>query len=81
MAASPKGLREEAGIAHAFDASAEAARDLVACLPGVAPGDEGVIAVICGALLEIEAQQGAAAAMAVVEQMSMCVGARRLGDG
>jgi hypothetical protein len=73
------------GIAGDFTAEAarpsDAARELVACLPALGRGDRDLVAVICGALLDLDGEHGAETAMAVVEQMAMVVGARRLGDG
>ena len=55
--------------------------DLIACLAGLTEVEKTVVSVISGTLLSIEAEQGPAAALAVLEQITMVLGARRLGDG
>ena len=55
--------------------------ELIACLAGLTDVEKTVVSVICGTLLSIEAEQGPAAALAVLEQITMVLGARRLGDG
>ena len=59
----------------------DAARDLAGCLPHLCEGDRRLLSVVCGVLMEVEAEQDPSAAMAVLEQMAMVVGARRPGDG
>ena len=55
--------------------------ELIACLGGLTDVEKTVVSVICGTLLNVETEHGAAAAMALVEQITMVLGARRLGDG
>ena len=55
--------------------------ELIACLDGLTDIEKTVVSVLCGTLLSVEAEHGAASAMAVVEQITMVLGARRLGDG
>ena len=57
------------------------AEELIACLAGLTEVERTVVSVICGTLLAVEHEQGADAAMAVIEQVTMTLGARRLGDG
>ena len=72
------------GIASLFpsevDRSTES-EELVSCLAGLTDIEKTVVSVICGTLLSIETQHGSATAMALVEQITMVLGARRLGDG
>ena len=55
--------------------------ELIACLAGLTDIEKTVVSVICGTLLSVEAEHGAPAALALVEQITMVLGARRLGDG
>ena len=55
--------------------------DLIACLAGLTEVEKTVVSVICGTLLSVEAEHGPASVMALVEQITMVLGARRLGDG
>jgi hypothetical protein len=57
------------------------AEELIACLGGLTQIEKTVVSVICGTLMAVEAEHGAAGSMAVVEQITMVLGARRLGDG
>ena len=57
------------------------AEELIACLAGLTEVEKTVVSVICGTLLAVEHERGSAAVMAVVEQVTMTLGARRLGDG
>jgi hypothetical protein len=57
------------------------AEELIACLAGLTEVEKTVVSVICGTLLAIEHERGPDAVMAVVEQVTMTLGARRLGDG
>ena len=67
----------------AFDLPARSsdAEELIACLAGLTEVEKTVVSVICGTLLAVERERGADAVMAVVEQVTMTLGARRLGDG
>lgn len=71
-------------IASAFPTevvrSAES-EELIACLAGLTEVEKTVVSVICGTLLSVESEHGPAAALALVEQITMVLGARRLGDG
>ena len=71
----------EGTFASALLSRAEQGEDVIACLAGLTDVEKRVVSVICGSLLAIEAEQGAATAMAVVEQITMVLGAGRLGDG
>ena len=55
--------------------------ELIACLAGLTDIEKTVVSVICGTLLSVEAEHGGSTAMALVEQITMVLGARRLGDG
>ena len=72
------------GIAGTFPTqvsrSAES-EELIACLAGLTQVEKTVVSVICGTLLSVEAEHGPAVALALVEQITMVLGARRLGDG
>ncbi len=72
------------GIASTLSArpgrSAES-EELIACLAGLTDVEKTVVSVICGTLLAIETEQSPTAALAVLEQITMVLGARRLGDG
>ena len=74
-----------AGLASTFDAAllsrTSDGEDVIACLAGLTDVEKRVVSVICGSLLAIEAEQGAVTALAVVEQITMVLGASRLGDG
>ena len=55
--------------------------ELIACLAGLTDIEKTVVSVICGTVLSVEAEHGPAAALGLVEQITMVLGARRLGDG
>ena len=72
------------GIVGAFPievARSSESEELIACLEGLTEIEKTVVSVICGTLLSVEAAEGPATAMALVEQITMTLGARRLGDG
>jgi hypothetical protein len=73
------------GIASTFSAElksrATEGDELIACLAGLTDVEKRVVSVLCGSLLAVEAEHGPAAAMAVIEQITMVLGAGRLGDG
>ena len=72
------------GIATALPtgvARSTESEELIACLAGLTEVEKTVVSVICGTLLEVEAEHGPASALALVEQITMTLGARRLGDG
>ena len=74
-----------AGIASTFSTEllsrSSEGEEVIACLAGLTEVERRVVSVICGSLLAIEAEQGADTALAIVEQITMVLGARRLGDG